>query len=93
MPNSIRNSGVFERHIIIEKLDPTPTISRKNSVNDIKIDENQLKKAAQRYSEAEQHTISFESKPKPKFLKVSLEEQTKRASENIGHDTGRFSNE
>lgn len=73
MPNSIRNSGVFEKHLIIEKLDPTPTISRKNSVNDIKIEDNPIKKqAAQRYSEAEQHTIAFECKPKARFLKVSL---------------------
>jgi hypothetical protein len=73
MPNSIRNSGVFERHIIVEKLDPTPTISRKNSANNIKIEENFLKKqAAQRYSEAEQYAIPFENYPKTRFLKVSL---------------------
>ena len=49
--NSIRNSGIFERHIIIEKLDPTPTVSRKNSVTDIKIEESHIKKqAAQRFS-------------------------------------------
>ena len=51
MPNSIRNSGIFERHIIVEKLDPTPTVSRKNSFTDIKIEESHIKKqAAQLFS-------------------------------------------
>jgi hypothetical protein len=83
MPNSIRNSGVFERNIFIEKLDPTPAISRKNSANHFSNEETVYKQAAQRYSEAEP-IISFESRPKKtKVLKVSLDNQTKINSENI----------
>ena len=51
MPNSIRNSDILEKQVIIEKLDPTPSISRKNSDINIKIEKNQIKKhASQRYS-------------------------------------------
>jgi hypothetical protein len=49
------------------------------------------KHAAQRYSEAEQHMVKFESKPVPKFLKVSLEEHTKQASQVIDRHTDRSS--
>lgn len=75
MPNSNRNSGVFERQVIVEKLDPTPTISRKNSICNIKREENILKHAAQRYSEVDQYALSFEKNSKKnKPLKVSLED-------------------
>ena len=59
MPNSIRNSGVFERQVIVEKLDPTPVISRKNSICNIRREEKVMKHAAQRYSEVDQYPITF----------------------------------
>lgn len=76
MPASRKNSGVFEKCIIIEKLDASPINSSNINVSTINCqhDNKSLKQqAAQRYSEAEKPMISFQVSPLNKRLKVSLE--------------------
>ncbi len=78
MPASVKNSGVFEKCIIVEKLDPSSinygniNISSINCQNDNKFLKQQ---AAQRYSEAEKPLVSFQVSPINKRLKVSLEQK------------------
>lgn len=73
MPASIKNSGLFEKCIIIEKLDPSPLNSGNISSINCKNENKSLKQqASQRYSEAEKPLVSFQVSPLNKRLKVSL---------------------
>lgn len=59
-------------------------LSRDNSAKNLKDEKMLMKEAAHRYSEAEDHMITFVNQPnKARMLKVSLEHDTRLNSEKV----------